>query len=166
MQVLQYVLPSSTHAAAAAAEQGAGDFLLQVLDNVLPQQLLLHLQQVFAPAAPFWREHSYGRVGYFSYFFRLVSRLQRLTAKLLAIALSGMQDAAMLFWQLARCLSLCPEACVQFTASSKQQAELHHHAMSPVCPVCAPAGRAPEQQHAPAGSPPAATGAQVLPSSS
>jgi hypothetical protein len=72
MQVLQYALPSSTQEE-EAAEQGASDFLLQVLDNALPQQLLLHLQQVFAPAAPFWREHSYGRVGYFSYFFRLVS---------------------------------------------------------------------------------------------
>jgi hypothetical protein len=76
MQVLQYALPSSTPAATVAEQnspQGASDFLLQVLDDALPQQLLLHLQQVFAPAAPFWREHSYGRVGYFSYFFRLVS---------------------------------------------------------------------------------------------
>jgi hypothetical protein len=76
MQVLQYALPSSTSAAAAteqSSQQGDSEFLLQVLDNALPQQLLLHLQQVFAPAAPFWREHSYGRVGYFSYFFRLVS---------------------------------------------------------------------------------------------
>ncbi|KAF6257421.1 hypothetical protein COO60DRAFT_1227495 [Scenedesmus sp. NREL 46B-D3] len=73
-EVLHYALPSSPPAA-APAEQGASDFLLQVLDNALPQQLLLHLQQVFAPAAPFWREHSYGRVGYFSYFFRLVSCL-------------------------------------------------------------------------------------------
>jgi hypothetical protein len=89
MQVLQYALPSSTRAAAAAAEHSASDFLLQVLDNALPQQLLLHLQQVFAPAAPFWRQHSYGRVGYFSYFFRLVSCLQRVTAKLLTIALSA-----------------------------------------------------------------------------
>lgn len=74
-QVLQYALPSSTPTAAAeqSSQGGASDFLLQVLDAALPQQLLLHLQQVFAPAAPFWREHSYGRVGYFSYFFRLVS---------------------------------------------------------------------------------------------
>jgi hypothetical protein len=72
-QVLQYALPSSTPVS-PTAEQGSSDFLLQVLDNALPQQLLLHLQQVFAPAAPFWQEHSYGRVGYFSYFFRLVSR--------------------------------------------------------------------------------------------
>ncbi|WIA10512.1 hypothetical protein OEZ85_010701 [Tetradesmus obliquus] len=72
-EVLQYALPSSTPTAAAeqSSQGGASDFLLQVLDAALPQQLLLHLQQVFAPAAPFWREHSYGRVGYFSYFFRL-----------------------------------------------------------------------------------------------
>lgn len=46
---------------------------MQVVDAALPAPLLQHLQHVFRPGADFWREHSYGRVGYFSYFFPLVS---------------------------------------------------------------------------------------------
>lgn len=78
MQVLCYSLPNGCTGEAAGAadlaQAASNDFLLQVLDNALPQQLLEHLQQAFAPGAPFWREHKYGRVGYFSYFFRMVSQ--------------------------------------------------------------------------------------------
>lgn len=46
---------------------------MQVLDQALPDTLLVHLQHLFRPDAEFWREHTYGRVGYFSYFFQVVS---------------------------------------------------------------------------------------------
>jgi hypothetical protein len=45
---------------------------MQVVDAALPAPLLQHLQHVFRPGADFWREHNYGRVGYFSYFFPMV----------------------------------------------------------------------------------------------
>jgi hypothetical protein len=45
---------------------------MQAVDDALPLELLQHLQHVFSPGADFWRQHAYGRVGYFSYFFQLV----------------------------------------------------------------------------------------------
>lgn len=51
-----------------ASSSSRCDFM-QVVDAALPAPLLQHLQHVFRPGADFWREHNYGRVGYFSYFF-------------------------------------------------------------------------------------------------
>ena len=45
---------------------------LQAVDGALPPRLLLHMQTAFAPSSPFWSEHHYGRVGYFSYMHALV----------------------------------------------------------------------------------------------
>jgi hypothetical protein len=41
------------------------------VDSALPPALLEHMQAGFSPEAPFWSEHNYGRVGYFSYMWSL-----------------------------------------------------------------------------------------------
>jgi hypothetical protein len=78
VQVLHYTVPHQPLAASGISSANAtapdSSRFLQVVDDALPQELLQHLQQAFAPSAPFWSEHSYGRVGYFSYFFALVRR--------------------------------------------------------------------------------------------
>eukprot|EP00879_Flechtneria_rotunda_P030369 GHRR01032994.1.p1 GENE.GHRR01032994.1~~GHRR01032994.1.p1 ORF type:complete len:284 (+),score=115.29 GHRR01032994.1:72-923(+) len=76
-EVLHYALPG-TMAVDSTTDPTSSPYL-QIVDNALPKALLLHLQQAFAPGAPFWSEHNYGRVGYFSYLFKLVS-LRRLAA--------------------------------------------------------------------------------------
>jgi hypothetical protein len=50
---------------------GSAGHLIAAVDNALPPALLQHMQRGFAPEAPFWREHNYGRVGYFSYMWNL-----------------------------------------------------------------------------------------------
>ena len=50
---------------------GSAGQLIAAVDNALPPALLEHMQHGFAPEAPFWREHNYGRVGYFSYMWSL-----------------------------------------------------------------------------------------------
>ena len=46
---------------------------LQAVDAALPPAMLQRLQHVFRPGADFWRQHSYGRVGYFSYYFAMAN---------------------------------------------------------------------------------------------
>eukprot|EP00775_Hariotina_reticulata_P007157 gene7157-7372_t len=74
-EVLHYTIPVEQPAAAGIQSSNAtaadSSRFLQVVDHAVPQELLHHLQQAFAPSAPFWSEHCYGRVGYFSYFFAL-----------------------------------------------------------------------------------------------
>jgi hypothetical protein len=86
VQVLQYAVPKPRSASAAPSpdaviEDGEQDgtaigsstcSFMQAVDEALPPALLQHLQHVFSPGADFWRQHAYGRVGYFSYFFQLV----------------------------------------------------------------------------------------------
>lgn len=85
LQVLQYAIPKHRTvqgASTATAGQQVQEqepqaststcSFMQAADQALPAELLQHLQHVFRPDAPFWRQHAYGRVGYFSYFFPLV----------------------------------------------------------------------------------------------
>lgn len=78
-QVLQYYVPgpSSKIVDASQACRDEGQVcspcsFMQAVDDALPPALLQHLQDVFRPGADFWLQHAYGRVGYFSYFFKLV----------------------------------------------------------------------------------------------
>ncbi len=43
----------------------------QLVDNTLPSPLLTSIQSSFAPRSPFWKIHSYGDVGFFSYLYHL-----------------------------------------------------------------------------------------------
>lgn len=75
-QVLQYYVPEpSSKTSQACKSDGqvcSTCSFMQAVDDALPPALLQHLQHVFRPDADFWLQHAYGRVGYFSYFFKLV----------------------------------------------------------------------------------------------
>lgn len=80
LQVLQYAIPTQCAASSTDGNQpssllanGSTCSFMQAVDQALPAALLEHLQHAFRPGAPFWQQHAYGRVGYFSYFFELVS---------------------------------------------------------------------------------------------
>jgi hypothetical protein len=67
--VLSYQIPSHS----TASESGAKAYV-QAVDNAVPTKAIEHLQHVFRPESPFWREHHYDlacnasrKVGYFSY---------------------------------------------------------------------------------------------------
>lgn len=54
---------------------------LKIVDNILPNEMLTHLQFVFRSSSPFWSEHEYDNIsnssrkcGYFSYIFPLKQR--------------------------------------------------------------------------------------------
>ena len=68
---------SSIEDAAASSCSACSSRYIRVVDGALSEDFLAHLQQGFAPGAAFWREHNYGRVGYFSYMWALVRRSVR-----------------------------------------------------------------------------------------
>lgn len=44
------------------------------VDNVLPPAMLTKLQKAFGRQSPFWKEHNYGSIGYFSYLHQLTKK--------------------------------------------------------------------------------------------
>lgn len=73
MQVFHYALPSPSASPASSGALADSRRYVQALDGALPADLLRHLQEGFKEGSAFWREHDYGRVGYFSYMHPLVS---------------------------------------------------------------------------------------------
>ncbi len=70
-------------AAAAAELDRERRGIVQAMDNALPPEYIAHLQHVFRPDAPFWKEHAYDtscncskKVGYFSYLYPLATPRQ------------------------------------------------------------------------------------------
>lgn len=62
--------PARSWASAVAPE--AHQRYVCAVDGALPPALLEVLRGALSPGSRFWREHGYGRVGYFSYMHQLV----------------------------------------------------------------------------------------------
>jgi hypothetical protein len=74
LQILHYQLPAQLHQPNSATARS--NSYVRALDSALPQELHTHLREALSSGSPFWAEHNYGRVGYFSYLHRLVRPAQ------------------------------------------------------------------------------------------